>query len=53
MSKTRRQQGAGRQQTRKRNYKLRHYKRSILMICMVLVFLMGALGGRRTAFGRD
>ena len=44
MSKTRRQQGAGRQQTRKRNYKLRHYKRSILMICMVLVFLMGALG---------
>lgn len=43
MSKIRRQQGTGRQQTRKRNARLRHYKRSILMICMVLVFLSGAL----------
>ncbi|MBM6804312.1 septum formation initiator family protein [Mediterraneibacter glycyrrhizinilyticus] len=43
MNKTRRQQGAGRQQNRKKNSILRHYKRSILMICMVLVFLSGAL----------
>ena len=43
MSKTRRQQGAGRQQIRKKNSRLRHYKRSILMICMVLLFLSGAL----------
>ncbi|KAA8502652.1 septum formation initiator family protein [Mediterraneibacter catenae] len=43
MSKTRRQQAAGRRQGRKNNARLRHYKRSILMICMVLAFLGGAL----------
>lgn len=43
MSKIRRQQLAGRQQNRKKNSRLRHYKRSILMICMVLMFLSGAL----------
>lgn len=44
MSRTRRQRGADRSRRRKRNPGLRHYKRSILMICMVLMFLMGALG---------
>lgn len=43
MSRTRRQQGAGRQQNRKKNSRLHQYKRSILMVCMVLVFLSGAL----------
>lgn len=43
MSKIRRQSSTGRQQNRKKNSRLRHYKRSILMICMVLMFLSGAL----------
>lgn len=42
MSKTRRQQNAGRSK-RKRNTRIRHYKQSILMVCMVLIFLSGAL----------
>lgn len=42
MSKRSRQQIAGRSK-RKRNTRLRHYKQSILMICMVLIFLSGAL----------
>lgn len=42
MNKMKRHQTAGRSK-KKRNTRLRHYKQSILMICMVLVFLSGAL----------
>jgi cell division protein DivIC len=42
MNKERRPE-ASRQQRRKKISRLRRYKRSILMICMVLVFLSGVL----------
>lgn len=42
MNKERRPE-ASRQQRRKKASRLRRYKRSILMICMVLVFLSGVL----------
>src|SRR5699024_6147373 len=43
MNKMKQQSVSGRRKDRKRNSRLRHYKHSILMICMVLVFLSGAL----------
>ena len=43
MNKLKHQTVSGRRKDRKRNSRLRHYKHSILMICMVLVFLSGAL----------
>ena len=43
MKKMKQQTVSGRRKDRKRNSRLRHYKHSILMICMVLVFLSGAL----------
>ncbi len=43
MSRTRQRAGAGPRQKRKKNSRLRSYRRSILMICMVLVFLTGVL----------
>lgn len=42
MNKTR-QQKAGRQRERRKNPRLRQHKRSILMICAVLVVLSGVL----------
>ena len=43
MNKMKQQPVSGRRKGRKRGSRLRHYKHSILMICMVLVFLSGAL----------
>lgn len=43
MNKTGERQEKARRRNRKKNSRLRQYKRSILMICLVLVFLSGAL----------
>ena len=42
MNKTR-QQKAGRQRAKRKNPRLRQHKRSVLLICMVLVVLSGVL----------